>query len=104
MLPLTAEVLIGQLVMADFSGPSPSAEIERLIREQFLGGVILFQKNVETPPQVARLCRDLQDLARQAGLPPLLIAADQEGGPVERLPLGMPGAMAIGATRSAALA
>ena len=104
MSPLTAEVLIGQLLMADFSGFSPSPEITRLITEQHLGGVLLFQKNIESPAQVARLCRDLQDLARQAGSPPLLIAVDQEGGPVERLPLGLPGAMALGATRSAAFA
>src|SRR3990170_4725628 len=90
--------------MADFSGFSPSPEIARLITEQHLGGVLLFQKNIESPAQVARLCRDLQDLARQAGSPPLLIAVDQEGGPVERLPLGLPGAMALGATRSAAFA
>src|SRR3990170_366930 len=90
--------------MADFSGFSPSPEITRLITEQHLGGVLLFQKNIESPAQVARLCRELQDLARQAGSPPLLIAVDQEGGPVERLPLGLPGAMALGATRSAAFA
>src|SRR3972149_2492921 len=77
--------------MADFSGFSPSPEITRLITEQHLGGVLLFQKNIESPAQVARLCRELQDLARQAGSPPLLIAVDQEGGPVDGVPLGAPG-------------
>src|SRR3972149_8768145 len=90
--------------MADFSGFSPSPEITRLITEQHLGGVLLFQKNIESPAQVARLCRELQDLARQAGSPPLLIAVDQEGGPVERLPLGLAGAVALGGARSAASA
>lgn len=91
-------------MMADFAGPRPSPEIRRLIERHHLGGVILFEKNVESPRQAAALCAALQDLARRAGSPPLLIAVDQEGGPVERLPLRLPGAMALGATRSAALA
>lgn len=90
--------------MADFDGTEPSPHLRRLITEHRLGGVVLFQKNIQNPAQVAHLCRELQHLARQAGLPLLLIAMDQEGGPVERLPLGLPGAMAIGATRSAAFA
>jgi len=90
--------------MADFAGTSVTPQIRDLMTAHALGGVTLFQKNVEHPAQVAALCRDLQQAAAAAGLPPLLVAIDQEGGSVERLPLGMPGAMALGATRSAALA
>src|SRR3989304_9208313 len=90
--------------MAPFPGFPPPPEITRLIPEQHLGGVLLFQKNIESPAQVARLCRELQDLARQAGSPPLLIAVDQEGGPVERLPLGLAGGVALGAARAAPVA
>ncbi len=99
-----AEQLVGPLVMVDFSGRSPSPRLSRLISRRHLGGVVLFPKNIESAVQAAHLCRELQELARQAGAPPLLIAADQEGGTVERLPLGLPGAMALGATGSAALA
>lgn len=99
-----AERLVGPLVMVDFSGRSPSPRLSHLISRRHLGGVVLFPKNIESAAQTAHLCRELQELARQAGAPPLLIAADQEGGAVERLPLGLPGAMALGATGSAALA
>lgn len=90
--------LIGQLLMADFDGPEPTPWLRQLVAAHGLGGVILFRKNVQRPAQVAELCAALQALAARAGLPPLLIAADQEGGPVERLPVGLPSAMALGAT------
>ncbi|MDR7426053.1 MAG: beta-N-acetylhexosaminidase [Armatimonadota bacterium] len=99
-----AEGLVGPLVMVDFAGRSPPPRVSHLIARRHLGGVVLFPKNVESAAQVAHLCRELQELARQAGAPPLVIAMDQEGGAVERLPLGLPGAMALGATGSAALA
>jgi beta-N-acetylhexosaminidase len=47
--------------------------------------LILFKLNIDTPDQVRALCRDCQAFAAQCGLPPLLIAVDQEGGPVARL-------------------
>ncbi len=98
------EFLIGQLLMADFPGTSVTPQTRDLIITHALGGVTLFQKNVEHPAQVAALCRDLQQVVAAAGLPSLLVAIDQEGGSVERLPLGMPGAMALGATGAAAYA
>ncbi len=74
----------GQLLMAGFEGISPSKEIKRLITEYHIGGVILFSRNIESPEQVAALCESLQALSPGA---PLLIAIDQEGGRVSRLPL-----------------
>lgn len=74
---------VGQLMMAGFEGLTPSKEIETLIREWDLGGVILFSRNIESPAQCAELCATLQGFAEDA---PLLIAIDQEGGRVSRLP------------------
>jgi beta-N-acetylhexosaminidase len=45
-------------------------------------GFILFQRNVETPEQVALLVRELRDAAGQPDAPVLI---DQEGGRVQRL-------------------
>ncbi len=102
---MDARTLVGQLFMVDFSGSEPSPEIERLIREGGVGGVILFDKNIEGPGQVARLTNALQRLAAGAGYSPLLIAADQEGGPVVRLHgTQFPSAMAFGATADPGLA
>ena len=54
-------------------------EAERL-RHPLVGGVILFARNFESRAQLTRLTADIH-AARQA---PLLIAADQEGGRVQR--------------------
>jgi beta-N-acetylhexosaminidase len=59
--------------------------------------MILFAKNITTPAGLYQLCADLQASAAQLGLPPLLIAIDQEGGVVSRLPVPfttVPSAMA----------
>ncbi|MDD3581303.1 MAG: glycoside hydrolase family 3 N-terminal domain-containing protein, partial [Desulfobacca sp.] len=56
-----------------------------LIEELQVGGVILFRRNLESPQQVATLTRDLQELAFAATGRHLLMAIDQEGGPVQRL-------------------
>lgn len=74
---------IGQLLMAGFEGLTPSKEIKDLIQNRYIGGIILFSRNIESPEQCAELCASLQKLAPDA---PLLIAIDQEGGRVSRLP------------------
>jgi beta-N-acetylhexosaminidase len=89
---------IAQVVMMGISGPTPSKEEIALI-EQGVGGVILFERNCRNPAQVAELIKDLQAIARAKGLGiPLIIAIDQEHGPVTRIkegitPLPSPGAM-----------
>src|SRR2546426_8285113 len=93
--------LIGQRFVVDFSGPEVTADLERLLREGRVGGVILFVKNVRSASQVRTLTADLQRLAADVGLPPLLITIDQEGGLVNRLIDGVtvfPSAMALGAS------
>jgi beta-N-acetylhexosaminidase len=56
-----------------------------MVRDLKVGGIILFARNIESPEQVWELCRDLQQEALAATGLPLLIAVDQEGGPVQRL-------------------
>jgi beta-N-acetylhexosaminidase len=70
-----------------------------LLRELRVGGIILFARNLEDPVQVWELTRDLQQVARDAGDLPLLIAVDQEGGVVQRLKepfTRIPGARKLG--------
>jgi len=93
--------LVGQHFVVDFSGSEITPDLERLIREGRIGGVILFAKNIRSVAQVRALTADLQRLAGEAGLPPLLISVDQEGGLVNRFTDGFtvfPSAMALGAT------
>jgi len=84
--------------MVGIPGPEMDEGTGRLIREDHIGGVILFSRNIENPLQLAALCRDLQAAARRQD-PPLFLAVDQEGGRVARLkePFSVfPGNAAIG--------
>lgn len=63
------------------------------------GGVLFFGDNLTGRDQIRALTQQLQQAAREEGLPPLFIAADQEGGIVTRLPADMvtvPSAMGLG--------
>ena len=100
---------IGQMLMPDFrTGKGENVtemlpEIEQLVKDYHLGGVILFRENVVTTEQTAALVSSYQDAAEKYGL---LMTIDQEGGIVTRLQSGtdMPGNMALGASRSEELA
>ncbi len=74
-------------------------EIEQLIKEYHLGGVILFRENVVTTEQTAKLAATYQRASEKYGM---LVTIDQEGGVITRLQSGtdMPGNMALGAARS----
>jgi len=96
----TTPDLVGQSMMLRFEGPIFTHEARAAFREIRPCGVIFFADNIASREQVHALCAELQAEARVLGLPPLLIAADQEAGIVSRLPAEMvtpPGAMALSA-------
>lgn len=103
-LPLEAKV--GQLFHVGIPGTSVTDAARELIADYGVGGVVYFDRNVETPTQFARLSAALQETATEALGIPLLLSVDQEGGRVARLPFGTtpPGAMAVGATDDPELA
>ena len=77
---------VGERIMVGFDGHAASSDVKRMIRDYGVGHVILFDRNVDGPEQVADLVRELQAVARDAGHSlPLLLAVDQEGGRVARL-------------------
>lgn len=82
------EVLAGQRLMLGFTGTAFNDELRHIISDIKAGGIILFKPNIEGPEQVAALCKDCQDYARECGLSPLIISVDQEGGTVARLKQG----------------
>jgi beta-N-acetylhexosaminidase len=89
---------IGQLFMVGFDGLEVNDHITTMIRRYHIGGIILFRRNVDTPEQLARMCRELQEINAQVSSTPLLIAIDQEGGMVMRVEQGVtpiPSAMAF---------
>jgi beta-N-acetylhexosaminidase len=81
---ITLAFLAGQLVMAGMDGTRPDAELLRQARAGEIGGVLLFGSNVSPALPVAMAT--LQQAAREGDGSPLLIATDQEGGSVKRLP------------------
>jgi beta-glucosidase-like glycosyl hydrolase len=81
----TLAQLVGQQLLVRMQGSTPSAAFLRRIRKGEIGGVVLFQNNA-TPLRVPALVAKLQAAARAGGRLPLLIAVDQEGGVVKRLP------------------
>ena len=86
--------------MIAFAGSELPESAARRIRESGVAGVTLFRlHNIVDPPQIRGLTSAIQD-ARPAGAPPLLIAADQEGGQLVGLgpqTTQFGGAMALGA-------
>jgi beta-N-acetylhexosaminidase len=82
---LSKSAAIAQSLIVGFAGTQPDPLLEDLIVNHSIGGVILFARNLQSPSQVWRLNRDLQQIARQSGQPPLFIMVDQEGGSVARL-------------------
>jgi beta-N-acetylhexosaminidase len=87
--PSTRE-LIGQRLVVAMSGQQASPALLGRIRRGEIGGIVLFGFNIASPSQLQRLTAQLQGAARAAGRPPLLIATDQEGGGVRRLPWAGP--------------
>ena len=108
-MKLTIEQAIGQKLLWSFTGKQQlPQELLAAIRSHQVGGVTLFRPlNVENPQQMLALTGTLQKTAQEAGSPPLLIAADQEGGQLMALGQGttpLPGNLALGAAGSVELA
>jgi beta-N-acetylhexosaminidase len=79
---------LGQLLLVGFQGTrvAGNAEVERLLCQVRVGGVVLFeQPNITDPDQLTTLTTDLQRRARECTGRALLIAVDAEGGQVMRL-------------------
>lgn len=77
--------LIGQTIVVRIPGRSPAPSLLARIRAGEVGGVVLFPENYGAAGPGA-LVDELQTAAVSGGNPPLLIAIDQEGGGVKRLP------------------
>jgi beta-N-acetylhexosaminidase len=77
--------MVGQLMLVRMQGRTPNPSFRGRIRSGEIGGVVLFADNYR-PAGPAALIAELQGIAAAGGQPRLLIAIDQEGGVVRRLP------------------
>jgi beta-N-acetylhexosaminidase len=87
---LAVSRLAGQSIMTGMTGLKPGAALLARIRAGQVGAVILFGRNIGTRAELAETIDALQQAAADGGNSPLLIAVDQEGGSVRRLPSGPP--------------
>jgi len=76
----------GALLMIGLPGPELDDSTRELIRGQGVNNFIFFRRNVVAPEQLRQLCSDLDGACREYTGLPALIAIDQEGGSVTRLP------------------
>ncbi|MBU5214240.1 beta-N-acetylhexosaminidase [Heyndrickxia oleronia] len=83
---MTLEEKVGQLVIVGFQTKQPDSLITAMIRDYHVGGVILYDRNMDSPNQVTHLTSDLQRLALEnTHQIPLIVSIDQEGGQIVRM-------------------
>lgn len=78
--------IIGQQLIIGIRGTSLTDEERKFIVDNNIGGVILFQRNVESPEQIHELTTEIQSLRHEMrDKAPLFVSVDMEGGRVHRL-------------------
>jgi len=78
------DIKIGQMIMIGFSGTEVDTAVLREIRQQNVGSIIIFEKNIPKTNSFIALKKIICTYQRAASIP-LLIGIDQEGGRVNRL-------------------
>lgn len=75
---------LGEHLVIGYDDPD---DVRVLVQRGLIGGLFVTQRNIvgKTASQLRAELMGFQELRRRAGLPPLMIATDQEGGPVSRL-------------------
>ena len=76
---------VGQLLMIGIHGKTLNDDAKFMLNEYRVGGIILFDRNMESKNQVKSLITDINKTGKSAGLTPLFIGIDQEGGAVARM-------------------
>lgn len=76
---------IGQLIIGGFYGYKVDKNLENLIKNNNLGGVILFERNVKDSKQLLELTNSLKEINKN-NVSPLFISTDEEGSIVTRMP------------------
>jgi len=107
---MSLEQKIGQVMLIGLdpaeTGGSPTEmtpHMAGLLAGLHVGGLVLFERNVGAPGELAQLTAAAQAAVTDGGDPPLIISIDQEGGRVTRLRQARgytewPSPMALGAT------
>ncbi|QNK89570.1 MULTISPECIES: beta-N-acetylhexosaminidase [Sporosarcina] len=86
---MTLEEKVGQLLVIGVEGTSFSSEMDNLIRNYHVGGVIIMGRNVATTNEMLQLINGIKK-ANELNKIPLFLSVDEEGGRVSRMPVGIP--------------
>ena len=81
---LTLEEKIGQLFMVGIKDDK-EFKIEKLIKENKIGGVILYSRNYNNYEEMVKLVNKIKNTNKNNNIP-IFISIDQEGGRVNRMP------------------
>ncbi len=107
---MSLEQKIGQIMLIGLDPTETGARytamtsrVADMLADLHVGGLVLFERNVAAPEELAELTAAAQATVIQGGNPPLIISIDQEGGRVTRLRQArgyteFPSPMALGAT------
>ena len=79
---MTLEQKIGQMVFIGFYGTEINDDVKFLLNNFHFGGVILYDRNLQSVAQTKKLTDDIQAFANQKF--PLFVSIDEEGGRVAR--------------------
>jgi beta-N-acetylhexosaminidase len=79
----TLEQMIGQKLIVSMDGTTPSASLLARARRGKISGVLIHRYNFASAAQLRAITSKLQQAAAGGGQPRLLLAVDQEGGPVK---------------------
>jgi beta-N-acetylhexosaminidase len=78
---LSLDAKVSQLFLVQFSGTQAGPDTAQMINVEGAGGVMLYASNIQSISQMHILTAQLQQMSSI----PLIVATDQEGGPVNRL-------------------
>ncbi len=81
---MSIEQKAGQVVVCGIDGYEIDDEFTSLVKDKYVGGVILFSRNIESTEQLTKISNSIKNTAYDDF--PLLIGMDEEGGNVSRLP------------------
>ncbi|UOF00416.1 glycoside hydrolase family 3 protein [Bdellovibrio reynosensis] len=103
---MSLEEKVGQLFIIGFPQKEIGPDLEKFLSEYKPGSFLLFKRNITSGEQIRDLNNQLYRKSYLYTKLPPLIAIDQEGGTVSRLPIkpAPPNALAIGQTQSPLLA
>ena len=82
---LSLKQKVGQMLMFSFHGTEYNEQLDFLLNDLSIGGVILFKRNITSLKQVSKLN---SKISKDKKVQPF-IALDQEGGPVQRIEAGI---------------